>query len=136
MSITMVWIYIRRLRGWRMLFRRSPPTTGVPSSRLEETPWRMRLNARLPPLGSRVLVMVTPCGFRGRRKEVWVGFSGFLPFSPATKFISLFIDTHLINFATFHFIHSCEGASGVVGRHPCSLKTFKYREFIESHLST
>ena len=36
--------------------------------------WRKRLGARLPPLGSRVRVSVTPCGFRGGRNGVWVGF--------------------------------------------------------------
>ena len=37
--------------------------------------WRKRLDARLPPLGSRVRVSVTPCRFSGGRNEVWVGFS-------------------------------------------------------------
>ena len=40
--------------------------------------WRKRLGARLPPMGSRVRVSVTPRGFRGGRKGVWVGFSRFL----------------------------------------------------------
>ena len=39
-------------------------------------PWRKRLGALLPPLGSRVLISVTPCG-----ETVWVAFSIFL-FSP------------------------------------------------------
>ena len=43
--------------------------------------WRKRLAARLPPLGSRVRVSVPPCGFRGGRNGVWVGFSrGFSRF--------------------------------------------------------
>ena len=37
--------------------------------------WRKQIVARLPPLGARVRVSVDPYGFRGGRKEVWVGFS-------------------------------------------------------------
>ena len=36
--------------------------------------WRLR-GARLPPLWSVVGFSVTPCGFRGSRIAVWVGFS-------------------------------------------------------------
>ena len=65
-----------------------------------------RLGACLPPLGSRVRVLVTPCGFRGGRNGVWVGFSRgfsrFLPFSPTTNFIPPFLHTHLIHFVSFH----------------------------------
>ena len=87
--------------------------------------WRKRLGARLPPLGSRVRVSVPPCGFRGGRNGVWVGFSrGFSPFSPTTNFIPPFLHTHLIHFVSFHFISPCEGASGVVGRHPCYSQTY------------
>ena len=60
--------------------------------------WRKRLGARLPPLGSRVRVSVTPCGVRGGRNGVWVRFSrGFYhkfhstisPYSPHPfRFIS------------------------------------------------
>ena len=50
--------------------------------------WRKRLGARLPPLESRVRVSVTPCGFRGGRNGIWVGFSrGFSRF-PYHKFNS------------------------------------------------
>ena len=43
--------------------------------------WRKRLGARLPPLGSRVRISVSPSGFRGGRNGVWVGFSrGFSRF--------------------------------------------------------
>ena len=69
-----------------------------------------RLGARLPPLGSRVRVSVTPCGFRGGRNGIWVGFSrGFYCFS--------------LPQISFHFISPCDGASGVVGQHPCYSRT-------------
>ena len=75
--------------------------------------WRNRLGARLPPLGSRVRVSVPPRGFRGGRNGVWVGFSwGFsrFPLPP--------ISFH--HFSTpISFIRPCDGASGVVGWHPC-----------------
>ena len=65
--------------------------------------WRKRVDARLPPLGSRVRVSVTPCRFRGGRNAVWVGFfAGFLPFPPTTNFIPPFLHTHLIHFVSFH----------------------------------
>ena len=74
--------------------------------------WRKRLGARLPPLGSRVRVSVPPCGFRGGRNGVWVGFSqGFSRFP-----LPQFLHTHLIHFVSFH-------PSGVVGRHPCYSRT-------------
>ena len=48
---------------------------------MQAASWRKRLGARLPPLGSRVRVSVPPCGFRGGRNGVWVGFSrGFSRF--------------------------------------------------------
>ena len=46
-------------------------------------------------------------------------FSGFLPYSPTTNFIPPFLHTHLIHFVSFHFISICDGATGVVGLHPC-----------------
>ena len=55
---------------------------------LEAASWRKRLDARLPPLGSRVRVSVPPCGFRGGRNGVWVSLSrGFSRF-PLPKFHS------------------------------------------------
>ena len=81
--------------------------------------WCKRLVARFPPQGFRVRVSVTPRGFRGGRIRVWVSFSGFLPFSPVTNFIPQFLYTHLVHFVSFHFIRSCDGASGVVGQYPC-----------------
>ena len=102
----------------------------------EEAWGRKRLDASLPSLRSRFRVSVIPCGFHGRRNGVWVRFLGFLPFSLAINFITPFLHTHLIHLVSFHFIHPCDGASGVVGRHPRYSKTFKYRGFIASHPST
>ena len=52
-----------------------------PNNVRQAASWRKRLGAHLPPLGSRVRVSVTPCGFRGGRNGVWVGFSrGFSRF--------------------------------------------------------
>ena len=85
--------------------------------------WRKRLDARLPPLGSRVRVSVTPCGFRCGRNGVWVGFSrGFSRF-PLPQ-ISFHYFSTLISSISFHFISPCDGATGVVGRHPCYSLTF------------
>ena len=85
--------------------------------------WRKRLGARLPPLGSRVRVSVTPCGFNGGRNGVWVGFSrGFSRF-PLPQ-ISFHHFCTLIPSISFHFISPCDGASGVVGRHPCYSRTY------------
>ena len=63
-------------------------------------------------------------------------FSGFLQFSPATNSISPFLHTHLINLISFHFIRLCDGASGLVSRHPCYSQTLKYRGFIAWYPST
>ena len=95
--------------------------------------WRKRLGARLPPLGSRVRVSFTPCGFRGGRNGVWVGFSrGFSRF-PLPQ-ISFHHFSTLISSISFHFIRHCNGASGVVGRHPCHSRT--YNIGASSHPST
>ena len=88
----------------------------------EAASWRKRLAARLPPLGSRVRLSVTPCGFRGGGNGVWVGFSrGFSRF-PLPQ-ISLHNFSTLISSISFHFISPCDGASGVVARHPCYSRT-------------
>ena len=93
--------------------------------------WRKRLGARLPPLGSRVRVSVPPCGFRGGRNGVWVGFSrGFSSF-PLPQ-ISFHHFSAPISSISFHFISPCDGASGVVGRHPCYSRTYNIRA--SSHL--
>ena len=88
--------------------RRSPPTAGV-----------------------RVRVSVPPCGFRGGRNGVWVGFSrGFSRF--ALPQISFHHFSILISSISFHFISPSDGASGVVGRHPCYSRT--YNIGVSSHL--
>ena len=85
--------------------------------------WRKRLGARLPPLGSRVCVSVSPCGFRGGWNGVWVGFSrGFSSF-PLPQ-ISFHHFSTLISSISFHFFHPCDGASAVVSRHPCYSRTY------------
>ena len=85
--------------------------------------WRKRLGAHLAPLGSRVRVSVTPCGFRGGRNGVWVGFSrGFSRLSLPQ--ISFHHFSTLISSISFHFISPCDGASGVVGRHPCYTRAY------------
>ena len=90
---------------------------------MQATSWHKRLGARLPPLGSRVRVSVTPCGFRGGWNGVWVGFSrGFSRF-PLPQ-ISFHLFSTLIASISFHFIRPCDGASGVVGRHSCYPRTY------------
>ena len=85
--------------------------------------WRKWFDACLPPLGSRVCVSVTSCGFRGGRDGVWVGFSwGFSRF-PLPQ-ISFHHFSTLISSISFHFISPCDGASGVVGRHPFYSRTY------------
>ena len=76
-----------------------------------------------PTAGSRVRVSVTPCGFRGGRNGVWVGFSrGFSRFPlPQIAFHHFSI---LVSSISFHFISPCDGASGMVGRHPCYSRTY------------
>ena len=70
-----------------------------------------------------VRVSVPPCGFRGGRNGVWVGFSwGFSRF-PLPQ-ISFHHFSTLISSISFHFISPCDGASGVVGRHPCYSRTY------------
>ena len=81
--------------------RRSPPTAGVPSSRPGHPMW------------------VSWWTKRGLGRF----FSGFLPFSPTTNFIPPFFST-LISFISFYFISPCDGASGVIGRHPCYSRTY------------
>ena len=77
----------------------------------------------LPPLGSRVRVSIPPCGFRGGRNRVWVGFSQGFPLFPLPQ-ISFHHFSTLISSISFHFISPCDGASGVVGRHPCYSPTY------------
>ena len=81
------------------------------------------LDARLPPLGSRVRFSVTPWGFRGGRNGVRVGFSrGFSRFPlPQSSFHHF---STLISSISFYFISPCDDASDVVGRHPYYSRTY------------
>ena len=81
--------------------------------------WCKRLAARLPPLGSRVRISVPPCGFRGGRNEVRVGFSRF----PLPQ-ISFHHFSTLISSISLHFVCPCDGATGMVGRQPCYSLTY------------
>ena len=89
----------------------------------EAASWRKRLGARLPPLGSRVRFSVTPCGFRGGRNGVWVGFSRGFSCFPLPQILFHHFST-LISSILFHFISPFDGASGVVGRHSCYSLTY------------
>ena len=72
---------------------------------------------------SRVRVSVPPCGFRGGRNGVWVGYSRDFSRFPLPQ-ISFHHFSTLISSISFHFISPCDGASGVVGRHPCYSQTY------------
>ena len=91
--------------------RRSPPIAGVPSSRLGYSKWS---------------------SWWTKRSVGWF-ILRVSPFSPITSFIPQFLHIHLIHFVSFNFIHPCDGASGVVRRHPWYSQIFKYRGFIASH---
>ena len=80
--------------------RRSPPTAGVPSSHLGPSMW------------------VSWWTKRGLGKF----FSGFLPF-PLPQ-ISFRHFSTLISSISFHIISPCDGASGMVIRHPCYSRTY------------
>ena len=89
----------------------SPPTAGVPSSRLGPSmcvSWWMK---------------------RGLGRF----FSGFLPFSPTTNFIPPFLHTHLIHFASFHPpLWWCDRRGRPA---PLLFTDLQYRGFIASHPS-
>ena len=80
--------------------RSSPPTAGVPSSHLGPSMW------------------VSWWTKRGLGRF----FVRFLLFSPTTNFILPFLHTHLIHFVSSHL--PFDGASGVVGQHPCYSRTY------------
>ena len=91
-----------RLRGGLVAqaVRLSPPTAGIPSSRLGHSMW-----------------------VSWWTKRVWVGFSrGFSRF-PLPQ-ISFHHFSTLISSISFHFISPYDGASGVVSRHPCYSRTY------------
>ena len=72
-------------------------------------PWCKQLDARLPPLGIRVHVSVTPCGFHDGRNGVWVGFSrGFSRFP-----LPQILFHHFSTLISFIFINLCDDASGM-----------------------
>ena len=75
--------------------------------------WRKRLGARLPPLGSRVRVSVTPCGFRGVRSGVWVVFIGVSPGFPCHKFHSSISphSSHSFSFISSALVMVCQAWS-------------------------
>ena len=77
-------------------------TAGIPSSRLGHSMWISRWTKR----------------------DLGMCFLGLHPISPTTNFIPPFLHTHLINFVSFQFISPCDGATGVIGRHPCYSLTF------------
>ena len=95
--------------------------------------WRKRLDARLPLVGSRVLVSVTPSGFRGGRNGVWVGFSqGFSRF-PLPQ-ISFHHFSTPISFISFHPpLWWCVRRGRPA---PLLITDLNYRGFITSHPST
>ena len=70
----------------------------------EAASWRKRLDSRLPPLGSWVRVSVTPCGFRGGRNGVWVGFSRGFSHFPLPQIFHSTISPHSSH--PFRFISS------------------------------
>ena len=65
----------------------------------------------------------SPCGFRGARNGVWVGFPRGFSCFPLPQILFHHFTT-LISSISFHFIRPCDGASGVVGRHPCYSRTY------------
>ena len=88
--------------------KRSPSTAGVSSSRLGPSMWISWWT----------------------KLDLGRFFTGFLPFSPTTNFIPPFLQ--LISSISIHFIRPCDGASGVVVRHPCYSRT--YNMGASSHL--
>ena len=92
-------------------------------NKLKVAAWYKWLNACLPPQRSRVRVPVYLCGLICGRNGVWVGFSRNF-----SRFLLPQISFHhfstLNSFVSFHFIRLCDGASGVVSRHPCYSRTY------------
>ena len=86
---------------------------------------RKRLVVRLPPLGSRVCISVTPCGF-----SWWTKLSLCRFFWVST--VPAFLHTHLNYFLSFYFISPCDSTTKVVRRRPCYSRTFNIKA--SSHL--
>ena len=106
MGIPLPLLYIksnRRVTGGGLVAQavsRSPPTAGVPSSRLGHSMW------------------VSWWMNRGLGR-----FSGGFSRFPLPQ-ISFHRFSTLISSISFHFIRPCDGATGVVGRHPCYSLTY------------
>ena len=102
-----LWQQVTKFRGtdWLMSIgisgsvaqavKRSPPTAGVPSLHVDHYMWVSWWTKR----------------------DLARFFSGFLQFLPPQ--ISFHNFPTLISSILFHFIRPCDGASGMVGRHPC-----------------
>ena len=91
------------------LVRRSLPTAGLPSSRLRHSMWVSWWMKRDL---DRFFSCLPITGFSQ-------GFSRF----PLPQ-ISFHHFSTLISSISFHFISPCDGASGVVSRHPCYSRTY------------
>ena len=92
--------------------RRSPPTAGVPSTRLGPSMWVLWWTKRA----------------LGRF------FTGFLQFSPTTNFIPPFLHTHLIHSVSFHQpLWWCIRRGRPA---PLLFTDLQYQGFIASHPST
>ena len=91
--------------------RRSPPTAGIPSSRLGHSMW------------------VSWWTKRGLGRF----FAGFLPFSSTKNFIPPYLHTHLIHFVSFHQpLWWCDRRGRPA---PFPFTDLQYRGFIASHPS-
>ena len=90
----------RRFRGEN---RSSPPTDGVPISRLDQSMWVLWWT-----------------------KSIWVGCSRYFPRISLLKISFHHLSTLILftHFVSFHYIRLCDGASGVIWRHPCYSQTF------------
>ena len=98
--------------------------------------WRKRLDASLPPLGSRVRFSVTPFGFRGGRNGVCVDFSrGFSRFPlPQISFHHISTLISPFRFISFHRPPCWCDRRGRPA--PLLLTALKYKGFIASHSIT
>ena len=94
-------------------------------------PWRKRIVAPLPPLGLEFSSRSLHVGFVVDERDLYKFSSRFLPFPlPQISFRNF---STLISF--INIIVHCDGATGVVGRHPCYL-TLQCRGLVASPPST